>query len=162
MPLLLSVLSMRDADGADFRKLRVKAMECVGFIGEILFTMSWSHGWFQLAIAVGLNVFRSDFIMLVESLIHIQSMLINYSNFLFFTSLVLESPMDPGDTQIPQYLMATWANVCQVMCPDFEPYLPAVMPFLLSMASAKADLSVYGMCTGSCILAACWWCLVVW
>ena len=32
MPLLLSVL--RDADGPDFRKLRVKAMECAGLIGE--------------------------------------------------------------------------------------------------------------------------------
>ena len=31
---------MRDADGSDFRKLRVKAMECAGLIGETLFTVS--------------------------------------------------------------------------------------------------------------------------
>ena len=40
MPLLLSVLSTRDADGPDFKNLRVKAMECAGLIGEIAFTLS--------------------------------------------------------------------------------------------------------------------------
>ena len=59
--------------------------------------------------------------------------------------------MDPGDTQISHYLMATWAKVCQAMGPEFEPYLPVVMPSLLLTASAKADLSVYGTCIRSCI-----------
>jgi hypothetical protein len=40
MPLLLSVLSTRDADGPDFKNLRVKAMECAGLIGEIVFNLS--------------------------------------------------------------------------------------------------------------------------
>jgi len=111
MPLLLSVL--RDADEPDFRKLRVKAMECAGLI----------------AIAVGPNVFRPDSSKLVELLIRIQ-----------------KSPIDPGDTQVAHYLIATWAKVCQAMGPEFEPYLPVVMPSLLETANAKADLSVYGMC----------------
>ena len=64
--------------------------------------------------------------------------------FFFFISYVLESPIDPGDTQIAHYLIATWAKVCQAMGPEFEPYLPVVMPSLLATASAKADLSVYG------------------
>ena len=63
-----------------------------------------------------------------------------------FNFLILESPIDPGDTQIAHYLITTWAKVCQVMGPEFEPYLPVVMPSLLLMASAKADLSVYSTC----------------
>ena len=59
-------------------------------------------------------------------------------------NFILESPIDPGDTQIAHYLIATWAKVCQAMGPEFEPYLPVVMPSLLLTASAKADLSVYG------------------
>ena len=42
------------------------------------------------------------------------------------------------------YLMATWAKICQAMGPEFEPYLPVVMPPLLQAASAKADVSVWG------------------
>jgi hypothetical protein len=55
-----------------------------------------------------------------------------------------ESPVDPADTQLGHYLIATWAKVCQAMGSDFEPYLPVVMPALLTTASAKADISVYG------------------
>ena len=35
MPLLLNVL--RNADGIEYRKLRVKAMECAGLIGMAFF-----------------------------------------------------------------------------------------------------------------------------
>jgi hypothetical protein len=42
-------------------------------------------------------------------------------------------------------MMATWAKVCQAMGQEFEPYLPVVMPSLLATASAKADLSHYGI-----------------
>jgi len=40
MPLLLNVL--RNADGPDYRKLRVKAMECAGLIGapRVVFVLS--------------------------------------------------------------------------------------------------------------------------
>jgi hypothetical protein len=43
------------------------------------------------------------------------------------------------------YLIATWAKVCQAMGPDFEAYLPVVMPPLLQAAAAKAEVSVYSM-----------------
>lgn len=56
----------------------------------------------------------------------------------------LDSPVDPSDTMLGHYLIATWAKVCQAMGPEFEPYLPVVMPPLLLAASAKADVSVYG------------------
>lgn len=42
------------------------------------------------------------------------------------------------------YLISTWAKVCQALGTEFEPYLPVVMPPLLTAASAKADVSVYG------------------
>ncbi|KAJ3715385.1 armadillo-type protein [Lentinula raphanica] len=54
MPLLLNVL--RNANGAEYRKMRLKAMECAGLI----------------AIAVGREVFRPDSNTLVELLIRIQ------------------------------------------------------------------------------------------
>jgi len=63
----------------------------------------------------------------------------------FFVDGDIDSPVDPSDTQLAHYLIATWAKVCQAMGEDFEPYLPAVMPTLLTTASAKADVSVYGM-----------------
>ena len=103
----------------------------------------------KLAIAVGPNVFRPDSNTLVELLIHIQSIsFFSLCGFPFFNLLLLESPIDPGDTQLSHYLIATWAKVCQAMGPEFEPYLPVVMPSLLLTASAKADLSVYGTCDG--------------
>ena len=56
-----------------------------------------------------------------------------------------DSPVDPSDMMLPHYLVATWANVCQAMGPDFEPYLAVVMmPLLFRAANAKADVSVNG------------------
>lgn len=57
---------------------------------------------------------------------------------------ITDSPADPGDTMLNHYLIATWAKVCQALGPEFEPYLPVVMPPLLHAASAKADVSVWG------------------
>ena len=37
---------------------------------------------------------------------------------------ILERPIDPGDTQIAHYLIATWG---QVMGPEFQLYLPVVI-----------------------------------
>lgn len=52
--------------------------------------------------------------------------------------------MDPEDTMLPQYLSATWAKICQAMGPEFEPYMPIVMPPLLKSAALKADVSILG------------------
>jgi len=79
-----------------------------------------------IAIAVGPEMFLPDAHKLVDLLMRIQ-----------------KSPVDPHDTQLGHYLIATWAKVCQAMGPGFEPYLPVVMPTLLATASAKADISVY-------------------
>ncbi|KAJ7827021.1 armadillo-type protein [Mycena olivaceomarginata] len=79
-----------------------------------------------IAIAVGPEMFLPDAHTLVDLLMRIQ-----------------KSPVDPNDTQLGHYLIATWAKVCQAMGPEFEPYLPVVMPTLLATASAKADISVY-------------------
>ncbi|KAI0077247.1 ARM repeat-containing protein [Panus rudis PR-1116 ss-1] len=108
MPLLLNVL--QNANTPEYRKLRMKAMECAGLI----------------AIAVGSDVFRPDAAAFIENLMRIQN-----------------SPVDPDDTMLGHYLIATWAKVCQAMGQEFEPYLPVVMPPLLQAASAKADVSVY-------------------
>ena len=53
--------------------------------------------------------------------------------------------MDPNDTMLSHFLIATWAKVCQALGEEFEPYLPVVMPPLLRVASSKADISIYGM-----------------
>ncbi|KAN0081729.1 Armadillo-type fold [Tylopilus felleus] len=79
-----------------------------------------------IAIAVGCDVFRPDARALIDALINIQN-----------------SPIDPSDTLLATYLMATWAKICQALGPEFEPFLPVVMPPLLNAASAKADVSIY-------------------
>ncbi|KAI0821251.1 ARM repeat-containing protein [Irpex lacteus] len=109
MPLLLNVL--QNANGPEYGKLRMKAMECAGLI----------------AIAVGRDVFRPDASGFIELLMRIQN-----------TPAEAES-----DPMLGHYLIATWAKVCQALGPEFEPYLPVVMPPLLTAAAAKADLSVY-------------------
>ncbi|KAF8637684.1 hypothetical protein AX16_010759 [Volvariella volvacea WC 439] len=79
-----------------------------------------------IAIAVGYDVFRHDATALVECLIRIQ-----------------QSQPDPTDPQLNYNLIATWSKACQAMGPEFEPYLPVVMPNVLTIASAKADISIY-------------------
>lgn len=57
--------------------------------------------------------------------------------------------MDPDDTLLQHYLSASWAKICQAMGPEFEPYLPVVMPPLLQSAAVKADVSIFGEWTCS-------------
>lgn len=49
--------------------------------------------------------------------------------------------VDTDDPQA-QYLMHCWGRMCRVMGPDFLPYLEYVMPPLLELASAKADIQL--------------------
>jgi hypothetical protein len=44
-------------------------------------------------------------------------------------------PLDASDTMLGHYLIATWAKICQAMGPEFEPYLPVVMPPVRSRTS---------------------------
>jgi HEAT repeat protein len=48
---------------------------------------------------------------------------------------------DPDDPQA-QYLMHCWGRMCRVMGQEFLPFLPNVMPPLLELASAKADIQL--------------------
>jgi hypothetical protein len=48
---------------------------------------------------------------------------------------------DSDDPQA-QYLMHCWGRMCRVLGSDFLPYLPAVMPPLMQLASAKADIQL--------------------
>jgi len=72
MPLLLNVL--RNADGPEHKKLRVKAMECAGLIGEFgIWNMVRFLTVVCVAIAVGEEVFKPDAATFVELLVRIQS-----------------------------------------------------------------------------------------
>lgn len=48
---------------------------------------------------------------------------------------------DPDDPQ-SQYLLHCWGRMCRVLGQDFVPFLSAVMPPLLTVASAKADIQL--------------------
>ena len=73
MPLLLNVL--RNADGPEYKKLRVKAMECAGLIGKLCYLQldAILLCVFTPAIAVGRDIFRPDANTLVELMMRIQS-----------------------------------------------------------------------------------------
>jgi len=74
MPPLLNVL--RNADGPEYKKLGVKAMECAGLIGwfqSLYQTQSFLMYPLHPAIAVGRDIFRPDANMLVELMMQIQS-----------------------------------------------------------------------------------------
>lgn len=77
-----------------------------------------------IALAVGKERLGADALELVQLLANIQTGL-----------------TDPDDPQA-QYLMHSWGRMCRVMGPDFMPFLPTVMPPLLSLASAKADIQL--------------------
>lgn len=58
--------------------------------------------------------------------------------------MIVEGLDGSNDEVTPQYLMSTWAKVCQALGPSFEPYLPQVMPLVFHSAAVRADVSVVG------------------
>lgn len=54
---------------------------------------------------------------------------------------LLENITDADDPQ-SQYLLHCWGRMCRVLGQDFVPYLSGVMPPLLALASAKADIQL--------------------
>lgn len=54
---------------------------------------------------------------------------------------VQESIVENDDPQA-SYLLHCWGRMCRVMGSDFVPYLQAVMPPLLTLAKAKADIQL--------------------
>nr|OQO21928.1 hypothetical protein B0A51_13028 [Rachicladosporium sp. CCFEE 5018] len=77
-----------------------------------------------IAIAVGKERMGQDAVQLVNILGTVQGSLI-----------------DDDDPQ-EQYLLHCWGRMCRVLGQDFVPYLPAVMPPLLKLATAKADIQL--------------------
>ena len=78
MPLLLSVL--QNAQGSEYHKLRLKAMECAGLIGGFCSIPSvLPSSDVHSAIAVGRETFREDSRTLCELLMQVQSELIIFS-----------------------------------------------------------------------------------
>jgi hypothetical protein len=77
-----------------------------------------------IALAVGKERLGNDAMTLVQLLATIQ-----------------QSIVDSDDPQA-QYLMHCWGRMCRVLGADFLPFLPTVMPPLLELASAKADIQL--------------------
>ncbi|KAK5625482.1 hypothetical protein RRF57_001198 [Xylaria bambusicola] len=77
-----------------------------------------------IALAVGKERLGDDTMTLVDLLANIQANI-----------------TDPDDPQA-QYLMHCWGRMCRVMGAEFLRFLPAVMPPLVELASAKADIQL--------------------
>ncbi|EEH18687.1 hypothetical protein PABG_07747 [Paracoccidioides brasiliensis Pb03] len=77
-----------------------------------------------IALAVGKEKMGQDALTLVQLLGNIQ-----------------QSITDADDPQ-SSYLLHCWGRMCRVLNQDFVPYLPGVMPPLLQVASAKADVQI--------------------
>ncbi|KAF9892724.1 hypothetical protein FE257_001126 [Aspergillus nanangensis] len=77
-----------------------------------------------IALAVGKEKMGQDALNLVQLLGNIQSNIV-----------------DADDPQ-SQYLLHCWGRMCRVLGQDFVPYLPGVMPPLLTVAAAKADIQL--------------------
>ncbi|KAI9822390.1 MAG: hypothetical protein M1827_000109 [Pycnora praestabilis] len=122
MPLLFNVL--REEQSKDYRLLRAKAMECATLIGTLRLTHAVDHILTNTALAVGKERMGRDALELVQLLGSIQ-----------------QNITDADDPQA-QYLMHCWGRMCRVLGQDFLPYLPGVMPPLMELASAKADIQL--------------------
>lgn len=77
-----------------------------------------------IALAVGRERLGNDALSLVQLLATIQ-----------------QGITDADDPQA-QYLMHCWGRMCRVMGQDFLPFLPNVMPPLMELASARADIQL--------------------
>ncbi|KAL9103953.1 MAG: hypothetical protein Q9163_001059 [Psora crenata] len=75
-----------------------------------------------IALAVGKERMGQDAIELVQIL-----------------GVIQQHITDPADPQ-SQYLLHCWGRMCRVLGQDFVPYLSGVMPPLLKLASANADI----------------------
>ena len=146
MPLLLSVL--QNANGSEYHKLRLKAMECAGLVGESRFvplcppSLEKFHQQSPLAETCSEKTLASCANFSCKFKVCLVSSRRQYEG---VTTLRIDSPIEPDDTLLSSYLIASWAKICQALGQEFEPYLPVVMPPLLRAASAKADVSVIGL-----------------
>ncbi|KAJ3361562.1 hypothetical protein GGF32_007166 [Allomyces javanicus] len=77
-----------------------------------------------IAMAVKKPVFQNHAQLFLEALARIQN-----------------EVTDPDDPQV-SYLMHAWARLCTVLAGDFVPYLPIVMPPLLTAAQIKPEVAL--------------------
>ena len=54
----------------------------------------------------------------------------------------IQTNINDADDPQSQYLLHCWGRMCRVLDKDFVPYLTGVMPPLMQLASAKADLQL--------------------
>lgn len=119
MPLLLNVLQQESA--TELRLLRAKAMECATLI----------------ALAVGKAQMGQDAIALCNVLAQIQGKVLKPQDQWEEGEMAIES-----DDPQASYLLHCWGRMCRVLGMDFLPYLPGVMPPLINLAGAKADIQL--------------------
>lgn len=141
MPLLFNVL--REEQSKEYRLLRAKAMECATLIGKTMRGF-WScigtdfnsiggrqredgAGCAGPGAAIGND---PTWVILASSCF--QSDVLTQR---------LENITDADDPQ-SQYLLHCWGRMCRVLGQDFVPYLAGVMPPLMELASAKADIQL--------------------
>ena len=55
---------------------------------------------------------------------------------------IIQQNITESDDPQASYLLHCWGRMCRILGPDFLPYLPAVMPPLLELAKAKADIQL--------------------
>lgn len=55
---------------------------------------------------------------------------------------IIQTSVTEADDPQAQYLMHCWGRMCRVMGPEFLPFLPNVMPPLLELAKASADVQL--------------------
>jgi importin-5 len=77
-----------------------------------------------IALAVGKEKMGQDALTLVQTLGNVQSTIVDED--------------DPQES----YLLHCWGRMCRVLGQDFVPYLPHVMPPLMKLAQAKADIQL--------------------
>ena len=101
-----------NSQGKEDRMLRAKSMECISLVG----------------MAVGKDVFREDAKEVMG---------------------VLNNLQNAGGAQKPEsddpttgYMLQAWARICKTLGEEFVPYLPYVMPPLLTSASIKPDVTI--------------------
>lgn len=98
----------------------------------------------SLALAVGKDKLGQDALSLVQLLGTIQRETLFRALsliYLAYSDWKLENITDSDDPQ-SQYLMHCWGRMCRVLGQDFVPYLSGVMPPLIELASAKADIQL--------------------
>jgi hypothetical protein len=55
---------------------------------------------------------------------------------------IIQQGITDADDPQAQYLMHCWGRMCRVLGADFLPFMPSVMPPLMALASAKADIQL--------------------